>query len=296
MKTLLFIFNPQSGKARVRQQLYEIVAYYTLQGYLVTVYPTGKSGDAYTCICDFYDRYDRIVCSGGDGTLNEVVSGLVDSGRECELGYVPSGSTNDFGRSVGIPMEMEEALQISCIGNPVEIDVGRLNDRHFVYVAGFGSFTKVSYETPQKMKNAIGHLAYFLQGIRAISELCAHHMTVSWDDKVVEDEFIVGLFMNSFSIAGFRNPVSSLTDLNDGIFEVILIRMPKNILELQEIIAALLGNTRECDRVLCFQASRIEIESEEMEWTVDGEFGGAYERVIIENQNRAVKILTGQKE
>ena len=256
MKKLLFIFNPSSGKARIRTQLFEIVEFYTTQGYQVTVYPTSETGDAYSFLNILEDVYDLIVCSGGDGTLNEVVTGLLDSRNETLLGYIPSGSTNDFGRSIGIPTELGIALGISCTGNPQKLDVGRLNNRYFVYVAAFGAFTRVSYETPQKMKNVLGHLAYLLRGIKELSELHPYKLLIQYEGGTIEGEYIVGLIMNSFSIAGFKNPVGALTELNDGFFEVILIKMPQNIMELQGVIAALLGNPQDSEHIVYFQTSQ----------------------------------------
>ena len=291
MKRLLFIFNPLSGKNRIQAQLFRIIEFYTDQGYLVTVYPTKAAGDGYDCIKNMSKDFDLIVCSGGDGTLNEIVSGILDGGKNTAIGYIPSGSTNDFGKSAGIPMDIEEAMEISCFGKPEEFDIGRLNDRYFVYVAAFGAFTKVSYTTPQKMKNVLGYLAYVLLGIKELSELRAYNMMIEYDHKKVEGEFIIGLIMNSFSIGGFKNPIGGLTELNDGMFEGILIRMPQNLMEFQEIVAALIGNQDDSKLVIRFQAAYIHIQSEPIEWTVDGEYGGCYEEATIENLNRAVKVF-----
>lgn len=289
---MLFIFNPFSGKAKIRHKIYEIIKYYTDQGYFVSIYPTSSTGDGYTCIKNLKEEYSLIVCSGGDGTLNEVVSGLMDGNLNTRLGYIPSGSTNDFGRSVGIPLDLNRALEISCYGELIQIDIGRMNNRYFVYVAGFGAFTKVSYSTPQKMKNALGYLAYLLLGIKELSELYSYNMTIQYDGGSISGAFIVGLIMNSFSIGGFRNPISVLTKLNDGIFEVILIKMPQNILELQEIIAALLGDLKGCKHIIYFQSSYVEIQSDPMEWVVDGEYGGKFEYTTIQNISQAISMYS----
>lgn len=291
MKRLLFVFNPCSGKAKVRTHLYEIIEFFTDKDYLVTVYPTRACGDGYKCVKEMNGNYDLIVCSGGDGTLNETVSGLLDSEKESPLGYIPFGSTNDFARSVGIPMELEAAMNISCCGKPFDIDVGCLNERYFVYVAGFGAFTNVSYSTPQKMKNSLGYLAYLLQGIKALSELRAYDLVMEYDNGQVKGSFIVGLVMNSFSIGGFKNPAGDVTQLNDGLFEVILIKSPQNIIELQAIIASLLSEKTNSENIVCIQTSKVNIVSEPMEWTVDGEYGGEYNAVTIYNKKRAVRIL-----
>ena len=291
MKALLFIFNPLAGKGKIRAKLSDALELFKSKGYITTVYPTSAHGDGYSFVKNLKTNYDLIVCSGGDGTLNEIVSGILDSYRKPLLGYIPSGSTNDFARSVGIPIEIKKAIEISCCGKPYALDVGRLNDRYFIYVAGFGAFTKVSYATSQKMKNVLGYLAYLLQGIKELSELRAYSVRISHEEGEIEGRYIVGLIMNSFSIGGFKNPISEVTELNDGVFEVLLIHMPRNIIELQGIVAALLGDPIDSKNVEYFQASHIEIESEEMEWTVDGEYGGKYKKVNIENLNCAINLL-----
>lgn len=295
MKHLLFIFNLFAGKAKIRTQLYSIIEYYKLQGYITTIYPTSNQGDGYSFISQMKEQYDLIVCSGGDGTLNEIVSGLLDSGNDTVLGYIPSGSTNDFSKSMGISGDLNQAMEISCCGKIFNLDVGCLNNRFFVYVAGFGAFTKISYATPQKMKNTLGYLAYLFQGIKELSELHEYDLMIRYENGTIQGRYIVGLVMNSFSIAGFRNPTSSLTELNDGIFEVMLVRMPQNIIELQKIIASLMGNPLDCEYIECFQASYMEINSKPMEWTVDGEYGGKYEHTVIEIKNKAISVLVGQE-
>jgi len=294
MNKLLFIFNPQSGKAKIKNQLFDIIQYYTNNGYLTTIYPTQSAGDGYAYLKNMDEEYDLIVCSGGDGTLNEVISGIVDSGKHRVLGYLPSGSTNDFGRSVGIPSDMENALNITCFGKPCGIDVGSFNDKHFIYVAGFGAFTRVPYSTPQRRKNTLGYLAYILQGILELPEIRSYQLSMEYDGECVEGEFIVGFIMNSFSIAGFRNPAGSLTELNDGLFEVLLVKAPMNIVELQNIIASLLNGNIESEYIFCVQASNIKIHSELIEWTLDGEYGGKYEDAVIVNQKQEIQILINE--
>lgn len=293
MKTLLFIYNPWSGKAKVRTRLGEMIEFFTDQGYLVTVYPTRACGDGYRCAKEMSANYDLVVCSGGDGTLNETVSGMLDAESRTLLGYIPFGSTNDFARSAGIPTELEAALEASCRGREFAIDIGCLNERYFVYVAGFGAFTKVSYSTPQKMKNSLGYLAYLLQGIKALSELRDYQLVMTHDHGQVSGHFCMGLVMNSFSIGGFKNPVGGVTQLNDGLFEVVLIKMPQNIMELQEIIASLLSERLDSAHIVYVQTAKLDIASEPMKWTVDGEYGGEYESTTIINKKRAMKILVG---
>lgn len=292
MKNALFIFNPSSGKARIKNQLYDIVQFYTKNGYKVTVYPTQKPGDGYLFTKELQYEYDLVVCSGGDGTLNEIVSGCLDSRQSIKLGYIPSGSTNDFARSIGIPSELEEALEITCNGTAHSIDIGRFNSKYFIYVAGFGAFTRISYSTPQKVKNSLGYLAYVLEGIKELSELRNYHVVMEHDSGKLEGDFIMGFVMNSFSLAGFRSPISFMTELNDGLFEILLIKSPSNILELQEIITSLLSGSLESKHIVCVRTSNIKIRSDLMDWTLDGEFGGRYENVEISNIRQAIQIFS----
>lgn len=292
MKKMLFIFNPSSGKARIKTQLFDIIQFYTGNGYVVTVYPTQQTGDGYNYVKELQDDYDRIVCSGGDGTLNEIVSGILDADKVQKIGYIPSGSTNDFGRSIGIPSDLETALSITCSGKPYGIDVGRFNEKYFIYVAGFGAFTKISYSTPQKMKNNLGYVAYVLQGIKELSELRDYHILMEYDNGKLEGNFIIGFIMNSFSIAGFKNPIGYLTELNDGLFEILLIKNPANIVELQEIIASLISGALDSEQIICVRTSFAKIQSDSMDWTLDGEFGGRYENVEVTNIRQAVQIYT----
>ena len=292
MKKLLFIFNPSSGKARIRNQLFDIIQFYTENGYTVSVYPTQKPGDGYAYVKELMNEYDLVVCSGGDGTLNEIISGCLDSGQVTKLGYIPSGSTNDFARSIGIPSELAEALEVTCAGNAKSIDIGRFGDKYFIYVAGFGAFTKISYSTPQKVKNTLGYLAYVLEGIKELSELRNYHVIMEFDSGKLEGDFIMGFVIISFSIAGFKNPISYLTELNDGLFEILLIKSPSNIIELQEIIASLLSENVESKHIVCVRTSKINIVSDPMDWTLDGEFGGRYDTVNISNIRQAMQIFS----
>lgn len=292
MKKALFIFNPSSGKAKIKNQLFDIVQFYTKNGYQVTVYPTQTPGDGYLFMKEIQEEYDLIVCSGGDGTLNEIVSGCLDSGVISRLGYIPSGSTNDFARSIGIPSELEDALEVTSNGVAHSIDIGHFNNKYFIYVAGFGAFTRISYSTPQKVKNSLGYLAYVLEGIKELSELRNYHVVMEHDSGSVEGDFIMGFVMNSFSIAGFKSPISFLTELNDGLFEILLIKSPSNILDLQEIIASLLSGSLESEHIICVRTSNINIISDMMDWTLDGEFGGRYKEVNISNIRRAIQIYS----
>ncbi|MCQ2442376.1 MAG: YegS/Rv2252/BmrU family lipid kinase [Oscillospiraceae bacterium] len=291
MKTLLFLYNPHAGKAHIASRLHEIVHIFQTAGYLTTVYATTGPRDAVEKLHELAGQFDHIVCAGGDGTLSEAISGLIDSNYPGNLGYIPAGSTNDFSKTLGIPSTELEAARIAVNGSAVACDIGSFNRLHqFVYVAAFGIFTAVSYQTPQEFKNMLGHLAYVLEGIRSLTEVANYHLRLQWDQGEMEGEFIYGAVSNSVSIGGFPNPLSEQVILDDGVFEVMLVRSPHSILELNGIIAELL-TSEPSENVICFQTSRLSIQSaSEIPWTLDGENGGKHCFVDIRNLHNAINL------
>lgn len=289
---LLFILNPRSGKGQIKQNLVDIVDIMVKTGYEVTVYTTQCQGDAVNKTREEAGRYDRIVCSGGDGTLDEVVTGMMQSDTKIPIGYIPAGSTNDFGNSLGIDKNMLKSAQIAATGKLFPCDIGRFNEDSFVYVAAFGIFTEVSYQTSQEMKNVLGHAAYILEGAKQLWDIPSIRMQVEYDGNVLYDEFIYGMVTNSNSVGGFGGLISGDVLLNDGVFEVTLIRMPKNPMELSEVLAALTNIRQESDMLYTFQTAEIKFTSnEEVPWTLDGEYGGNHRQVKITNCARALEIL-----
>lgn len=295
-RKLLFIFNPLSGKAHIKNHLVGIVDLFTKHGYDVTVHPTQCGGDARDVIIEKGKDYDLVVCSGGDGTLDEAVSGMLQAEIETPLGYIPAGSTNDFAVSLHIPKTMLGAAKNVMEGRSFSCDVGRLNGKPFVYIAAFGLFTEVSYETPQGIKNVLGHAAYLLEGVKKLADIKAFPVHVVGDDIDIEDEFVYGMVTNSTSAGGFKNITGKNVKLNDGLFEVTLIKQPKNPVEFQKIVTALLNGSEPNEKITTFKTSHLTITSKEpLAWTTDGEFGGKHTQVEIENQPRALKILIPQK-
>ncbi len=292
MKKLLFIFNPAAGRGKIKNKLYDIIDAFVKIGYRVSVYPTQKKGDATLIVKNDTDPYDLLVCAGGDGTLNEVVCGLMLAGKKVPIGYIPAGSMNDVGHSFKISRNIMGAVDNILTGKPYSMDIGRFNDRYFIYVAAFGAFTDVSYTTSQKNKNMIGHLSYYLEGIKKLSELKEKHVRVEYEDKVIEDKFLVGLITNSLYIGGFKNVNYEKTSLNDGLLEALFIKMPKNIYDLQMIVTALLNYRIEPHFMYYIQTPKLTITSESMEWTLDGEYGGAHANVVIENSNKAINVIS----
>lgn len=292
MKKLLFIFNPHSGKAQIKNKLLAIVDIMVKAEYEVTVYPTQSRSDASRIAGEQAANYDLVVCSGGDGTLDEVVSGMMECPRRIPLGYIPAGSTNDFANSLKIPKDMEKAAQIAVGGRKFSCDVGKFNEKPFVYVAAFGIFTEVSYSTKQEWKNILGHAAYLLEGAKSLHSIASYHMRVEHDGEIIEGEFIFGMITNSNSVGGFKNMTGKNVELDDGLFEVTLIHMPKNPMELNAILASLTNLIDDTDLIDSFKSSQVSfLSEEEVPWTLDGEFGGSTREVTVRNEQRALDIM-----
>lgn len=292
MKRMLFIYNPHAGKGKILPKLGEIIDIFVKGGYLVEIYPTQGPRDAVKKASKASKRFDLVVCSGGDGTLDEVVTGMVEGNRQFTIGYIPVGTTNDYATSLRISKDVIEAAEDIILGKPYAYDVGRFNDGVFVYIAAFGIFTEVSYATDQNFKKLLGHLAYLLQGIKSLTEVRSYKMKVTIDDKVYEDEFIYGMVTNSVSVGGFKNLTGPNVQLDDGLFEVTFIRRPKNVFELQEMIASLLLEEDKTDMIISCKTCRIKVEAEnEVAWTLDGEFGGNLKEVVIENEKQRMMIM-----
>ncbi len=294
MKSLLLIYNPNAGKRAIAHQLHEVVYRFTEEGYKVTVRPTMKRGDATQIAAEEGHCYDRVVCCGGDGTLNEVVTGLLSYPEQMPvLGYLPAGTTNDFSKTLNLSANLMKATETAIHGEQFACDMGDFNGRTFVYVAAFGAFTEVSYATPQNAKNMLGHLAYVMQGIKSLSQLKPVRVKVEYDGHVIDDEFILGMVTNSISVGGFQGLKRDSVCLNDGLFEVILVRNPCTMEEFSTILNALF--TKEPDgNVIGFRASEITFTAEDaLPWTVDGEFGGDTKVAHITNRKQAIEIMRG---
>ncbi|MDE7014875.1 MAG: YegS/Rv2252/BmrU family lipid kinase [Kineothrix sp.] len=304
---ILFVFNPRAGKAKVKNKLCDIIDIFVKAGYEVTVYPTQAEGDAIQAVKDKREDYDLLVCSGGDGTLDEAVNGMIKCEKQIPIGYIPAGSTNDFARSLGIPKDMRKAAEMIVGGKDYACDIGVINEECFVYIAAFGIFTDVSYETSQNIKNVLGHMAYILEGMKRLSSIKSYRLKVKYWQKgdgeaagkmnevEIEDEFIFGMVTNSISVGGFRRITGKYVEMDDGEFEVTLIRKPSNPLDINAIMASLLSRRINTDHMYCFKTSRITFESEkEIPWTTDGEFGGNHRVVDIVNWKQAVRMRVGE--
>lgn len=297
MKRLLFIYNPHAGKELLKPKLSDIIDIFVKAGYEVVAYPTQSYRDAYRKVSEYdSDEYDLVVCSGGDGTIDEVVTGMMQRDKRDPIGYIPTGTTNDFANSLHIPKGLLRAADNAVNGTLFPCDVGKFNDDIFVYIAAFGLFTDVSYQTKQEMKNVLGHLAYVLEGTKRLFNVPSYRIKVTHDGETLEDEFIFGMVTNSRSVGGFRNMIGKQVVFDDGLFEVTLIKTPKNPLALQEIVASLLIEQVDTKHMYSFKTGRITFESlEEIPWTLDGEFGGAHDEVTVENLNRQFRIMVPEE-
>ena len=289
---LLFVFNPRSGKGLIREHLVDIVDVMVKAGYEVTIYTTQAQGDAIKKIKEEAKNYDRVVCSGGDGTLDEVVTGMQQSEVNVPIGYIPAGSTNDFANSLGIPKDMVEAARVAVGDKPFPCDVGYFNGDSFVYVAAFGIFTEVSYKTPQQLKNVLGHAAYILEGAKQLHDIPSFTMQVEHDGEVFQDKFIFGMVTNSISVGGFKGMTGDDVKLDDGVFEVTLIKSPRNPIELNRILASLTNLIDDTDLIYTFKTNDLHIISKDkVAWTLDGEFGGEHDDLTIKNLNKQITIM-----
>ena len=290
-KKMLFVFNPKAGKGKIKTHLLDIVDIFSSHDYEIIIRSTQAPRDAYEKAKEYANSVDMIVCSGGDGTLDEVVTGIMEAESSVPIGYIPAGSTNDFANSLFMPKNMTKVAEMIMEEELYHCDIGRFNQKTFAYVAAFGLFTDVSYETDQDLKNVLGHVAYVLEGVKRLFDIKSYHMKVSSEEVQVEDDFIVGMITNSRSVGGFKNLTGKNVDMNDGFFEVTLIVHPKNPLQLQEIMTALVMAEDNTDMIYSFKTRQLTIETdEEVPWTLDGEFGGNHSYVEIENRHKALNL------
>lgn len=291
-KKLMFIFNPYAGKAQIKNKLVDILDIFVKHNYEISIYPTQNGTDAKEITKNLPEKeYDLVVCSGGDGTLDQVVSGMMNREEKIPIGYIPAGSTNDFANSLRIPKNMLKAAEVAVGDDYIQSDIGSFNDEYYVYIAAFGIFTEVSYQTKQEVKNILGHAAYILEGMKRLGSIRSYFLKIECNGEVIEDEFIFGMITNSVSIGGFKHMTSKNILLDDGLFEAAFIKKPNNPIELQEIIATLLIEELDTKYIYSFKTDKVVITSEEaIPWTLDGEFGGEHKKSVIMNNKQALKI------
>ena len=290
---LLFIYNPNAGKKAIKDKLLEIINNLTDENMELIVSPTKKRGDAEVRVIEYENDLDceMIICSGGDGTLHEVVSGMMKRVHRVPIVYIPTGSTNDFGVSLNIPKDMVVASDMAKFGMPFPIDVASLNHDYFVYTCCFGLFTETSYATPQAAKNVLGHFAYILKGSTELAKIKKYHMKVEYDDKVITDTFIFGMVCSTSSVGGFKGITGKDVRFDDGYYEMILIK-DGSMLDIIPIVNDLLKGNHTHERVIYARVNKVKFTSEkEVAWCVDGEFAGNLRTADIKINQRAVTLM-----
>lgn len=298
-KSAMLIVNPAAGKGKSRARLGEIISEFGHNGYIMTVFVTEPDRGASYFAEKYGPQYDTVVCIGGDGTLSDTVNGLMqlDEVQRPNLGYIPMGSTNDVATTLRIPLSPLAAVRRIAHGKPAGIDIGRFgNDRFFTYVAAFGAFTEVSYATPQRIKKALGHLAYILSGIGSLASIRERHVHIEYDGGVIDDKFIFGGVTNTTSVAGIVKISPSNVKLGDGLFEVLLIKKKVSLSDLNTIVTAMINENTTSENMILLHTSHIRFTFDEpVKWTRDGEAGGVYSDVEITNCPRAINLLLRDK-
>jgi YegS/Rv2252/BmrU family lipid kinase len=294
-KRMMLLVNPNAGKGEFRTVLAEILHTVYDGGWLPTVVFTKFAGEAPGIIMRHGPEYDVVACLGGDGTLSEVAAGMMrmEERERRPIGYIPLGTTNDVARTLGIPFKPLEAAKSLLTGSPMSYDIGQFGfDNYFTYIAAFGAFTEVSYGTPQETKQALGHMAYMLEGIRSLAKITDYHAVVEYDGGVLEDDFIFGAVTNSTSVSGLVRLDSKRVDLADGMFEVLLVRKPSDLLALSDILTSVLSTDFSGPNVMFLRSREIRFMfNENVAWTRDGEDGGSHRDVHIVNRHPGVEII-----
>lgn len=291
-RKLLMIVNPRAGKNKSRGPLFDAAAALSQAGYFLSIHMTSAPGDAAETAAREGGRYDLVVAVGGDGTLNEVASGLVRLKRPPLLGYLPQGSTNDFAASLRISGDPAEAAAAIARNVPRLLDVGFWNGRAFLYVASFGAFTRTSYAAPQNAKNALGHFAYILEGMKDLSTLRPYRIRLAAGGETLDGEYLFGAVCNSTSIGGLMKLDPERVVLDDGLFELLLIPNPKTAAELQSLVHALLNQQYDSQGLVFRHVSSVRLETEEdLPWSLDGEYAPSVPVVDIENRRQALTML-----
>ena len=293
MKKLFFVMNPCAGMRKANKVLVEILSVFNRAGYDVLTYITEKRGDAAEIVEQRAREMDLIVCCGGDGTFNETLTGLLRSGVDVPIGYIPAGSTNDFANSLHLSSNPVTAAQQIVEGTPVAYDAGKFAGRYFSYVASFGAFTRTSYTTPQNVKNALGHTAYLLEGIQELSQIRRGHVRLELaDDRVIEDDFLFGAICNSVSVGGILTLDPKQVDMRDGKFEILLVRAPRDLNELHECVLAVKHQVYNCKMMTFCSSGSVRITADpNMAWTLDGEREIGHKQVIVENLHQAFRLM-----
>lgn len=295
MKKMLFVMNPYAGLRKANRFLADILGIFNRADYEVTVHITAGPGDGTKVVQERAPQMDLVVCAGGDGTFNETVTGLMRSGADIPIGYIPCGSTNDFAASLKLPTDPLKAARAIVEGTPIRYDIGKFADRYFTYVASFGIFTKASYATPQSVKNALGHTAYILEGIQELSQIRKEHVRLEIDSGVIEGDFLFGAISNSTSVGGILTLDPKQVDMSDGMFELLLVRSPKDLMEVRECIVALQKQRYNCAMMTFVSTKQLKITADpKMNWTLDGEREEGRSEIFVDNLHHGIQLMKRQ--
>lgn len=294
---ILLIVNPCSGKAKMKTALLKVVEILSADDSLVTVYPTKARGDATTAASELLKNgeFDRVVVCGGDGTLNEVITGVMQAGISVPIGYIPSGTLNEWSAGLHISRNIPQAAADITTGKQVPLDIGKFGEKYFSYTASFGAFTDASYSAPQDVKNILGQTAYFFEGIKSLGNIKPVHLSFSTAEREIEGDFLFGAISNSMSVGGIVKFDESVVKLNDGKLEVLLIRNPDNILKLQPVIDGILKRDFNKEGIEFFSTDCITVRGGDgLSWTLDGEYAKGEEEIVIQNMHNAITFIVPQ--
>ena len=298
MKKILFVYNPHSGQGMINRHLPDIIQIFTAAGYDVLCHPTQRKNDGYETVKARAAEFDIVVCSGGDGTMNETLGGIMDGGHHVPVGYIPAGTMNDFASSLGIPKNMPDAAKLIISGKPHFVDVGAFNKRYFTYVAAFGAFTKVSYSTGQQMKNLLGPVAYMIDAVKEAAQNVdlsrSYRVTVKCGDTTVTDDFMFGMVANSLSVGGIKDLAGDNVSMNDNLFEGMFIKNPTSGTELNRTLNALIRKDFDASCFYYFRSEDFTVTSQgDVPWTIDGEYGGKSKNITICALHNALQMIVG---
>lgn len=294
-KKIMLIVNPCAGMKHRKTDIAEIADLFYKNGFEPAIYFTSPECKAGELLKAHAKDFDIVACCGGDGTFSETVEGAMEIENCPPLGYIPSGTTNDLARSLALPKNMKRAAHAIVNEEPQPLDIGSFNGSHFAYIASFGAFTEVSYNTPQKAKNIFGRLAYIFQAMKCLHKISSYHVKVETDDVIIEDDFIFGSVTNSTSVAGIFKFDKDLVDFDDGMYEVLLVRRPKYLSTAIKIILSMLNTTYKNEYITLFQASQVKFSSETpLDWSLDGEHKAGEQEISIKNNHSAVYLIRKQ--
>lgn len=296
MKTALFIYNPNSGQRIINEQLPWIIDYLSEKEYLTSIYATQAPRDASKIISKYGENFEEIIVAGGDGTLDEAIAAVSKAKIDPIISYIPTGSTNDFSKSLKIPTDVERAVKLASRGYQKRIDIGQIDDKYFVYVAAFGSISDVSFNTDQDAKNIFGRSAYIIEGLKQtlpLTNMTSYKMDVLVDDENISGDFIHFMVTNSVSVGGFTGITGDNVSLSDGIFELTMVRRPQSLVDVNKIISGL-TNREENDMLIFRQGSHFEVKTDQkVSWSLDGEYGGTSTFAQIDALKEKVRMRTG---